>query len=125
MDQTLNHEHDISLVSNAFGFLRLPLCFSPYTAEADVVITGVPFDMATSGRPGTRFGPNGMRQVSTQLAWEEKRYPWNFKLSDRLNVIDCGDLVYAFGDNQDMCSKLTEHADKLIASGKKAFNLWW
>lgn len=119
MDQTLNHEHDISLVSNAFGFLRLPLCFSPYTAEADVVITGVPFDMATSGRPGTRFGPNGMRQVSTQLAWEAKRYPWNFKLSDRLNVIDCGDLVYAFGDNQDMCSKLTEHADKLIASGKK------
>ena len=93
MDQTLNHEHDISLVSNAFGFLRLPLCFSPYTAEADVVITGVPFDMATSGRPGTRFGPNGMRQVSTQLAWEEKRYPCNFKLSDRLNVIDCGVAV--------------------------------
>ena len=68
--QTLNHAHDISLVSNAFGFLRLPLNFDPYSSDADVVITGVPFDMATSGRSGARFGPNAIRQVSTQLAWE-------------------------------------------------------
>ena len=93
--QTLNFEHDISLVSNAFGAFRFPLNFSPYDTDADVVITGVPFDMATSGRAGSRFGPNAIRQISPQLAWEEKRYPWNFSLQDRLKVIDCGDLVYA------------------------------
>lgn len=117
--QTLYHAHDISLTSNAFGFLRFPLDFEPQNSDADVIITGIPFDMATSGRAGTRFGPNAIRQISTQLAWEEKRYPWSFALKDRLKVSDCGDLVYAFGDNQNMCDLLTEHADKLIRKGKK------
>ncbi|MGP4882093.1 agmatinase, partial [Klebsiella pneumoniae] len=47
---TLGHQYDNSLVSNAFGFLRLPMNFMPYESDADWVITGVPFDMATSGR---------------------------------------------------------------------------
>lgn len=117
--ETLYHAHDISLTSNAFGFLRFPLNFEPHRSDADVIITGVPFDMATSGRAGTRFGPNAIRQISTQLAWEEKRYPWSFALKDKIKVVDCGDLVYAFGDNQDMCIKLTAHADNLIKNGKK------
>ena len=117
--QTLNHAHDISLVSNAFGFLRLPLNFDPYSSDADVVITGVPFDMATSGRSGARFGPNAIRQVSTQLAWETKRYPWQYNALEKIKVCDCGDLVYAFGDNQDMADKLQEHALKLLKAGKR------
>jgi len=121
--ETLNREYDNSLVSNAFGFLRTPVCFEPYTSDADIVITGVPFDMATSGRSGTRFGPNAIRQVSPQLAWEGCRYPWKFNLFDKLKVADCGDLVYAFGDNQDMVEKLEAHASKLIAGGKKMLTL--
>ncbi|MGN1280779.1 MAG: agmatinase [Succinivibrio sp.] len=117
--QTLNHEHDISLVSNAFGFMRTALNFTPYNSDADVVITGVPFDMATSGRSGSRFGPNAIRQISTQLAWEANRYPWDFNVFDRLKVEDCGDLVYAFGDNQNMVDTLVAHADRLLSSGKK------
>src|SRR5574344_426905 len=117
--ETLNHEHDISIVSNAFGFLRTPLNFTPYESDADVVINGVPFDMATSGRSGSRFGPAAIRQISTQLAWEGNRYPWGFNVLDKLKVEDCGDLVYSFGDNKDMVEKLTDHAQKLIASGKK------
>ncbi|MDU7248231.1 MAG: agmatinase, partial [Klebsiella pneumoniae] len=66
---TLGHQYDNSLVSNAFGFLRLPMNFMPYESDADWVITGVPFDMATSGRAGGRHGPAAIRQVSTNLAW--------------------------------------------------------
>lgn len=121
--ETLYHAHDISLTSNAFGFLRFPLNFEPHNSQADVIITGVPFDMATSGRSGTRFGPNAIRQISTQLAWEDKRYPWTFALNDKLKVADCGDLVYSFGDNQDMCTKLSAHADALIKKGKKLLTL--
>ncbi|QVV82609.1 agmatinase, partial [Serratia marcescens] len=47
---TLGHQSDNSLVSNAFGFLRFPLNFMPYDSDAEWVITGIPFDMATSGR---------------------------------------------------------------------------
>ena len=52
---TLGHQYDNSLVSNAFGFLRLPMNFQPYDSDADWVITGVPFDMATVRRRSVRF----------------------------------------------------------------------
>ncbi|AKH64397.1 MULTISPECIES: agmatinase [Photorhabdus] len=116
---TLGNQQDNSLVSNAFGFLRFPLNFQPYSSDAEWVITGVPFDMATSGRSGSRHGPAAIRQVSTNLAWESSRWPWDFKLRNHLNVVDCGDLVFDFGDAQNMSDKLQAHAEKLLASGKR------
>lgn len=119
INSTLDNQFDNSLVSNAFGFLRLPLNFQPYSSDADWVITGVPFDMATSGRAGSRHGPAAIRQVSTNLAWEGKRWPWDFDMRDHLNVADCGDVVFDFGDAQDMCNKLQAHIEKLLAAGKR------
>lgn len=115
---TLGNQQDNSLVSNAFGFLRFPLNFQPYSGDAEWVITGVPFDMATSGRSGSRHGPAAIRQVSTNLAWESRRWPWDFKLRNHLNVVDCGDLVFDFGDAQNMSDKLQDHAERLLASDK-------
>lgn len=119
INSTLGNETDNSLVSNAFGFLRLPLNFQPYDSDAEWVITGVPFDMATSGRAGSRHGYAAIRQVSTNLAWESHRWPWNFKLTEKLKIVDCGDVVFAFGDAQDMSDKLQAHTEKLLAAGKK------
>ncbi|AKC59824.1 agmatinase [Blochmannia endosymbiont of Polyrhachis (Hedomyrma) turneri] len=116
---TLGYAPDFSLVSNAFGFLRFPLEYNPYTVDADWVITGVPFDMATTGRSGSRHGPSAIRQVSTHLAWEQFRWPWNFDLRKKLRIIDCGDLVFNFGDAQDMSNKLQMHAELLLSSGKR------
>ncbi|NRN27308.1 agmatinase [Photorhabdus heterorhabditis] len=116
---TLGNQQDNSLVSNAFGFLRFPLNFQPYSSDAEWVITGVPFDMATSGRSGSRHGPAAIRQVSTNLAWESSRWPWDFKLRSHLNVVDCGDLVFDFGDAQNMSDKLQDHAERVLASGKR------
>ncbi|HEY0211056.1 agmatinase [Acerihabitans sp.] len=116
---TLGHQYDNSLVSNAFGFLRLPLEFNPYEADADWVITGIPFDMATSGRSGGRHGPAAIRQVSTNLAWEGCRWPWDFDVRQRLKVVDCGDVVFDFGDAQDLSDKLQQHAERLLAAGKR------
>lgn len=65
---TLGHEFDNSLVSNTFGFLRFPLNFMPYDSNAEWVIIGIPFDIATSGRAGGRHGPAAIGQVSTNLA---------------------------------------------------------
>lgn len=116
---TLGNKPDMSLVSNAFGFLRLPLNFMPYDSDADWVITGVPFDMATSGRAGARHGAGAMRQISTNLAWEHNRFPWNFDFRDRLKVVDCGDVVFNFGDARDMSETLQAHTEKLLAAGKR------
>lgn len=116
---TLNYKYDSSLFSNIFGFLRLPLEFNPCHSNSDWVITGVPFDMATSGRSGSRFGPTAIRQASANLAWENNRWPWNFNVCKSLRIVDCGDLVYKFGDVQDFTNILNNHAENLLISGKK------
>lgn len=121
--ETLNHVSDISLYSNAFGFLRLPLDFTPYDSKADVVITGVPFDMATSGRPGCRYGAQAMRTASVNLAWEHCRFPWKFDVRERLNITDCGDVVFPSGDAAAFCQILQEHILKLAQKGKVPLTL--
>lgn len=122
--QALGLRLDNSLVSNAFGFLRQPLNFVPYYQEnAEVVVTGVPFDLATSGRSGARLGPQAIRAASTHLAWEHTRFPWDFEVTEALNIIDCGDLVYDFGSAQDFTSKLQNHIHDLLAFNKLPLTL--
>ncbi|XPE48453.1 arginase family protein [Shigella flexneri] len=59
------------------------------------MITGVPFHMATSGRAGD--GPAAIRQV--RRIWPGTHpLPVNFDMRERLNVVECGDLVHAFRD---------------------------
>ncbi|MBY5920573.1 agmatinase [Ferrimonas balearica] len=115
---TLANHPDYSLYSNAFGFLRQPLDFRPAESDADLVITGVPFDLATTGRSGARQGPEAIRKASVNLAWEGCRWPWDFDLREQLKMVDCGDLVFDCGDSEQMMTRLTAHADQLIKAGK-------
>ena len=46
--------------------------YSRDLAEADVAVMGIPFDLATTNRPGARFGPRSVREASASLAWEGK-----------------------------------------------------
>ncbi|CAH0533682.1 Agmatinase [Vibrio stylophorae] len=110
--------NDTSLYANNFGFMRQPLHFKPTEVDCDVVITGVPFDLATTGRSGSRMGPTAMRQISTHLAWEEKRFPWTFTLEDHVTMVDAGDLVFETGNSEDMMAKLEGHTSALLAQGK-------
>lgn len=123
MFNTLAHKEDISLVSNNFGFLRLPLNFVPQQSDADWVITGVPFDASVSGRTGARFGAEAIRRASVNLAWEHCRFPWNFDVRERLKIVDCGDLVYSYGDNQDFVKQLEAHTSSLLQAGKRCLTL--
>lgn len=115
---TIADKPDYSLYSNAFGYLRQPLDFNPIKSDADVVVLGLPFDMATTGRSGGRMGPGAIRQASINLAWEETRWPWDFKLSDHLKIVDAGDLVYDCGDSADFTQRVEDFATAILASGK-------
>ena len=115
---TIADKPDYSLYSNAFGYLRQPLDFNPLKSDADVVVLGLPFDMATTGRSGGRMGPGAIRQASINLAWEETRWPWNFKLSEHLNIVDAGDLVYDCGDSADFTQRVEDFATAILESGK-------
>ncbi|MCF7354610.1 agmatinase [Vibrio sp. CK2-1] len=119
----LFNKPDYSLYSNSMSFVRRPMVQNPVEAQADVVVLGVPFDMATSGRSGARMGPDAIRRASVNLAWESKKFPWNFNLFKHTNVVDAGDLVFDCGDAEDLTQRLEAAATEIIASGKTLLSL--
>ena len=57
---------DPTTYAGTLSFLRRS--YTRDIAEVDVVVTGIPFDAATSGRPGARFGPRAIRAASVSYA---------------------------------------------------------
>ena len=83
---------------------------------ADVVVTGVPFDTATTNRPGARLGPRAIRNASTIMAWE-KMYGMEFDPFDKLAVIDYGDCYFDHGRPQGIPDEIEAHAYGIISQG--------
>ena len=82
----------------------------------DVAVLGVPFDTATTNRPGTRFGPRAIRNASTIMAWE-RPYGMAFDPFDKLAVADVGDCNFDFGRPEGVPDQIEAHAAKIIAAG--------
>ncbi|KJR24917.1 agmatinase [Vibrio navarrensis] len=109
---------DYSLYSNSMSFVRRPYVKDPVAADADLVVFGAPLDMATSGRPGARMGPDAIRRASVNLAWEGKKFPWDFNLFKKVKVIDGGDLVFDCGDAEDFTYRMEAATSAILQSGK-------
>lgn len=88
----------------------------------DVAVTGVPFDTATTNRPGTRLGPRGIRNASTIMAWE-KPYGMAFDPFDKLAVADVGDCFFDHGKPESVPAAIEEHAFKIIDQGPGLLSL--
>jgi len=109
-----------SMFANVYSYMGLPLTRN--IDSADVVVMGIPYDLGTTGRAGTRHGPQGVRLVSGNLRWEEKRWPWQFSAMDRLQVIDYGDLEFKPSESCSMIETVIEHAGAVHAKGKKTLS---
>ena len=103
----------VSMYANQFSFLARPLT-RDVNEDTDVAMVGVPFDLATTGRSGTRFGPNGVRQASSNLGWEGRRWPWDFDACKHLNMVDYGDLDFIPGDPLDLNAEIAKHAKAIL-----------
>ena len=114
---------DASFFANVFSFMGLPLSRDLEPDDLHAVVMGVPYDLGTSGRAGARSGPQGIRQASANLAWEECRWPWSFALADRLNAIDSGDVEFLYGDSDDMLEQVEAHAARITGAGKVLVSL--
>ncbi|MBT7751660.1 MAG: agmatinase, partial [Porticoccaceae bacterium] len=109
-----------SMFANVYSYMGLPLTRN--IDSADVVVMGIPYDLGTTGRAGTRHGPQGVRLASGNLRWEEKRWPWQFSAMDRLQVIDYGDLEFKPSESCSMIETVIEHAGAVHAKGKKTLS---
>ena len=86
--------------------------------DADVVVSGIPYDCAVTYRSGCRLGPRAIRAGSTQLA-ELKHFPFGFNPFDHLSVIDYGDCYLDPHHPQSVFTAIEQHADLIVGSGTK------
>lgn len=100
--------------SGALSFLRRR--YTKELAGVDVAVVGVPFDLATTNRPGTRLGPRAIRAASASLAWCPP-YAWDFDPLDRLNVVDWGDVFFDPGRPHEAPDTITAAYAGILASG--------
>ena len=111
----------VSNLSSPHGFLEKPV--NAGQSECDLAVLGVPCDLATTGRPGARMGPNGIRQASWHMSWEKRRWPWRFALNDRLRVADFGDIEFGAGDSAQLVKVLQARVREILAADKTLLSL--
>ena len=87
----------------------------------DVVVSGVPLDIATTFRSGARMGPAAVRAASVQM--NELIHPWGFGPCDRLALIDYGDCWLDSHNPHTVFSSIYEHAKTILASNAKMLTL--
>lgn len=100
-------------------FLGLPACTDVNDSAADVIIQGIPFDLGTVGRAGTREGPRAIRLASGNLTFEEARWPWEFELKQNLDVEDAGDFYCRTAMPSSMVEGVERKTDAILADGKR------
>ncbi|MBD8201205.1 agmatinase [Pseudomonas viridiflava] len=96
--------------------LRLPHVQAPEEMDRlDAAFVGIPLDVGTSLRPGTRFGPRGIRAESVMIR------PYNMATGaapfDSLNVADIGDVAINTFNLLDSVRIIEEAYDRILGHG--------
>ena len=97
--------------AGALSFMR-----RKYTTDltgVDVAIWGIPLDTSVSNRPGTRFGPRGVREASSGMD-NDPQYPFGSRLFDDMAVVDCGDCYFYYGDHASVPGIIESNAAQII-----------
>ncbi|GAA4833360.1 agmatinase [Paenibacillus vulneris] len=79
------------------------------------VIYGMPMDFTVSFRPGSRFGPPRIREVSIGL---EEYSPYLDKSLEDIKYFDAGDLLLPFGNAARSLDIIGEYVRGLLNDGK-------
>jgi agmatinase len=88
--------------------------------ESTVVLYGMPMDWTVSYRPGSRFGPARIREVSIGL--EEYSAYLDRELHE-VAYFDAGDIPLPFGNAQRSLDIIEEYIDGLLEAGKKPLGM--
>src|SRR5205814_9582190 len=94
-------------------FARCPYVADP--AGVDVGFVGIPFDTATSYRPGARFGPEAIRAGSSLLR------PWHPALEVDVftgrSIADLGDLAVTPGNAEKTAGQIAAGLREVLGGG--------
>lgn len=87
----------------------------PNYEESQAVIYGMPMDWTVSYRPGSRFGPGRIREVSIGL---EEYSPYLDRELEEVKYFDAGDIPLPFGNPQRSIDLIEEYIDGLLKDNK-------
>ena len=87
--------------------------YSKQFAGVDAAVLGIPFDAATSNRPGARFGPRAIRAASVILD-NDPQYPFAKPIFDRLTVVDAGDVLLDYGRHEETPKRIEGACDEIL-----------
>lgn len=87
----------------------------PNYEESTAVLYGMPMDWTVSYRPGSRFGPTRIREVSIGL---EEYSPYLDRELEEVKYFDAGDIPLPFGNPQKSLDMIEEYVGKVLADGK-------
>ncbi len=104
--------------AGALSFMRRR--FTKDLTGVDTVVWGIPFDAATSNRPGARFGPQAIRRASA-IFDNDPQYPFDRDLFAEMAVIDYGDCLLDYGNHQQTPAAIEAQANAIL--DKAAFLL--
>lgn len=95
------------------SFLHLEYCED--LKDVDIALAGVPFDLATSNRPGTKLGPKYLRNHVFKGVKVDEIFDIN--IGDKLRIVDTGDFKLMGGYLLDAFSLITEQTKKILDAG--------
>lgn len=102
--------------SGEISFLRVGTAKSP--AGVDIAVIGVPYDLGTTGRPGARFGPRGVREQSLAVGeFEWGVWPWDHDVRNNHMVRDLGDVTGFTAYPDRLCPAVETRADEILDAG--------
>lgn len=81
----------------------------------DVAIVGVPHDSGTTYRPGTRFGPQGIRRISA--LYTPYNYEMGVDLREQITLCDVGDIFTIPGNNEKSFDQISKGIAHVFSSG--------
>ena len=91
--------------------------YSQDLSDIDIAVLGIPCDLATSFRPGARFGPSAIRTASVDMAWWDKQFHWDFNHFNRLAIVDYGDVQFEYGNPADLVEKTQKSVAGILDKG--------
>ncbi len=81
----------------------------------DAAIIGIPFDSGTTYRPGTRFGPQGIRRISA--LYTPYNYELGIDLREQMTLCDAGDVFTIPANLEKSFDQITRGVAHIASSG--------
>jgi agmatinase len=88
----------------------------------DAVVWGIPFDAATSNRPGARFGPQAIRRASA-IFDGDPQYPFGIDPFASLTVVDYGDCAFEYARPLEIRAAIKSQASAILEAGVHLMSL--